>query len=113
MRLIDKQCTSCKGDVSPMKNEEVNRLLGQLNGWRLNDDATEISRNFKFKNFRATMTFVNKVADIANQENHHPDLEIGYNYCLVRYSTHAVKGLSENDFICAAKVDQLHLEKLI
>ncbi|MGD9387555.1 MAG: 4a-hydroxytetrahydrobiopterin dehydratase, partial [Gammaproteobacteria bacterium] len=69
--------------------------------------ATEIRRDFRFKGFNRTMGFVNAVAWIANSENHHPDLEVGWGHCLVRFSTHAIKGLSENDFICAAKVDAL------
>ena len=70
-------------------------------------DNKKISKRFSFKNFYKTMAFVNAVAWIANQENHHPDLEVGFNYCLVKYSTHAIDGLSKNDFICAAKVDAI------
>ncbi|MFU8820859.1 MAG: 4a-hydroxytetrahydrobiopterin dehydratase [Gammaproteobacteria bacterium] len=91
-----------------MTADEARKLLGQLHGdWSLNDDATEIRRDFSFKGFYRTMGFVNAVAWVANMENHHPDLEVGWGHCLVRFSTHSISGLSENDFICAAKVDAL------
>jgi 4a-hydroxytetrahydrobiopterin dehydratase len=94
--------------MPPLKKEEATKLLSQVsNEWKLNDAVTQISREFKFKNFYQTISFVNAIAWIANQENHHPNLEVGYNTCKVHYSTHAIKGLSENDFICAAKVDKL------
>ena len=72
-------------------------------------DAQSIQREFRFRDFLRTMSFVNALAHIANIEDHHPDLELGYNYCRVRFTTHAIQGLSENDFICAAKIDQLPL----
>nr|WP_240901108.1 4a-hydroxytetrahydrobiopterin dehydratase [Thioalkalivibrio sp. XN8] len=91
-----------------MSPPEAKQFLARLHAdWVLNDDATEIRRDFRFKGFNRTMGFVNAVAWIANNENHHPDLEVGWGHCLVRFSTHAIKGLSENDFICAAKVDAL------
>ena len=73
----------------------------------LGDAANEIRRLFEFSNFHETMAFVNALAWIAHREDHHPDLEVGYRRCLVRYRTHAIGGLSENDFICAAKVERL------
>jgi 4a-hydroxytetrahydrobiopterin dehydratase len=76
-------------------------------GWQLIEGGKALKREWKFKNFYHTMSFVNAIAHIANNEDHHPDLEVGYGYCRVRYSTHAIGGLSENDFICAAKVDAL------
>lgn len=75
--------------------------------WDLADNGKEISRTFKFKNFHETMAFVNAVAWIAHQEDHHPDMEIGYSKCHINYSTHTIGGLSANDFICAAKIDVL------
>ena len=87
--------------------QEIKKLQVQIPAWAVNADGTEIQRHFSFKNFYLTMGFVNAVAWMAHQENHHPDLAVGYNYCVVKYSTHAIKGLSENDFICAAKVDGL------
>ena len=73
------------------------------------EDGSCLRREFRFADFYRTMSFVNALAHIANIEDHHPDLDIGYNYCRVRYSTHAIKGLSENDFICAAKIDRIPL----
>jgi 4a-hydroxytetrahydrobiopterin dehydratase len=106
--LTAKSCVPCEGGVKPMTADEAGQLLGRLHAdWALNEDATEIHRDFRFKGFYRTMAFVNAVAWIANKEDHHPDLEVGWGHCLVRFSTHSIKGLSENDFICAAKVDAL------
>jgi 4a-hydroxytetrahydrobiopterin dehydratase len=106
--LTAKSCVPCEGGVKPMTTDEAGQLLGRLHSdWALNEDATEIRRDFRFKGFYRTMAFVNAVAWIANREDHHPDLEVGWGHCLVRFSTHSIKGLSENDFICAAKVDAL------
>ncbi len=105
--LTQKHCKPCEGGVEPMSADEANTMLRRLDGWELDTDAREIQRRFKFKNFYQTVAFVNAVAWIANREDHHPDLEVGYSRCLVRFSTHAINGLSENDFICAAKVDAL------
>ena len=105
--LTQKRCKPCEGGVKPLTREEAQALLSQLKDWQLNETATEMSRPYKFKNYYETMAFVNAVAWIAHQEDHHPDLEVAYNRCLVRYSTHAIGGMSENDFICAAKIDAL------
>ncbi len=105
--LTAKHCKPCEGGVSPMSKVEAQRLLEQVPSWTLSDDGKSVHRELKFKNFHRTMEFVNALAWIAHQEDHHPDLEVGYNRCAVRYSTHAIGGLSENDFICAAKVDAL------
>lgn len=105
MTLNKKHCTPCEGGVSPLTKETATELLKKLNDWSLND--TIISKTFTFKNFYHTMAFVNAVAFIANQENHHPDMEVSYNRCTICFTTHAIKGLSENDFICAAKIDAL------
>ena len=75
--------------------------------WKLAADAKSLKRALKFKDFYRTMSFVNALAHIANVEDHHPDLEVGYNYCHITYSTHSIGGLSQNDFICAAKLDRL------
>ncbi|NGX15879.1 4a-hydroxytetrahydrobiopterin dehydratase [Wenzhouxiangella sp. XN24] len=106
--LAAKTCLPCEGGAKPMSAEEAGQLLSSLHDdWSLSEDGTEIRRDFRFKGFYRTMGFVNAVAWIANQENHHPDLAVGWGHCLVRFSTHAINGLSENDFICAAKVDAL------
>ena len=106
--LTSKHCKPCEGGVKPLDHGEAHALKAKLHSdWSLNEPGTEISRSFRFKNYYQTMAFVNAVAWIAHQEDHHPDLEVGYNRCRVRYSTHAIGGLSENDFICAAKLDAL------
>jgi 4a-hydroxytetrahydrobiopterin dehydratase len=106
--LTGKQCVPCEGGVPPLPRAECERLLAQLSAqWRLSPDGTELQRDFAFKDFYRTMGFVNAVAHVANSEDHHPDLTIGYGYCRLRYMTHAVNGLTENDFICAAKIDRL------
>ncbi|MGB7934957.1 MAG: 4a-hydroxytetrahydrobiopterin dehydratase [Gammaproteobacteria bacterium] len=106
--LQARHCTPLTEKTPPMEGEQAGRLLEQLHAdWTLAGDNTSISRTFRFKNYYQTLAFVNALAWIAHGEDHHPDLEIGYNRCLVRYSTHAVGGLSENDFICAARIDAL------
>ena len=103
--LAQKKCRPCEGGMSPLRTQEIELLLSQLPGWQLRNGA--ITKSYDFKNYYQTMTFVNAVAWIAHREDHHPDLAVGYNKCTVDYSTHAIGGLSENDFICAAKVDAL------
>jgi 4a-hydroxytetrahydrobiopterin dehydratase len=105
--LQTKRCLACEAGVKPLDQDEINKLLQQIPLWELDANTPQIHRRFTFKNFYHTMAFVNAVAWIANQENHHPDMEVGYNYCVMKYSTHAIEGLSENDFICAAKVNGL------
>jgi 4a-hydroxytetrahydrobiopterin dehydratase len=106
--LTEKKCLPCEGGVPPLPPEQCQSLLSELaSGWRLSPDGTELQREYSFKDFYRTMSFVNALAHVANSEDHHPDLAIGYSYCRVRYTTHAVGGLTENDFICAAKIDRL------
>lgn len=105
--LRTKHCQVCEGGVAPLDANETEQLLAAIPEWQANTAGTEISREYKFANFYETMAFVNALAYIAHREDHHPDLEIGYRRCLVRYSTHAIGGLSENDFICASKIDAL------
>ena len=106
--LVDKKCQPCEGGVAPLTRAEADALRAQLHAdWRIADDAKSLKRSFKFKDFYRTMSFVNAVAHIANREDHHPDLEVGYDYCRATFATHSIGGLSHNDFICAAKVDQL------
>jgi len=106
--LASKHCKPCEGGVAPMNRAEAQQQLHKLGGeWQLSGDGMAISKAYAFKDFYRTMSFVNALAHIANLEDHHPDLEVGYNYCRVRYSTHSIKGVSENDFICAAKIEQL------
>jgi len=105
--LTQQHCEACEGGVAPMTKEKITAALRSFEGWSVNENNTILSKRFAFKGFYRTMAFVNAIAWIANRENHHPDMEVGYNYCNVRYSTHAINGLSMNDFICAAKVDAL------
>ena len=106
-KLSEKHCKPCEGGVAPLDRGEAEKLLTELPDWTLSESGKEIRSTFKFKNFHRTMEFVNALAWIAHQEDHHPDMEVGYNTCTVRYSTHAIGGLSENDFICAARIDAL------
>ncbi len=103
--LARKTCKPCEGGVSPLAPAEIDTLLGQLKGWRF--EGGVITNTYEFKNYYQTMAFVNAIAWISHREDHHPDLAVGYNRCKVDYSTHAINGISENDFICAAKVDAL------
>ena len=105
--LTAKRCLPCEGGVAPMDAAEAAGMLGQLTDWVLDEAGKEISREYTFKNYYQTMAFVNALAWIAHKEDHHPDLQVGYNRVQVRYSTHSIGGLSENDFICAAKIDGL------
>jgi len=106
--LSQKHCESCEGIGAALTPEQIRQLMPQLKKeWQADEAFKKISKSFSFKNFYETMAFVNALAWIANVENHHPDLEVGYNYCHVHFTTHALKGLSHNDFICAAKIDKL------
>ena len=105
--LTQQTCKPCEGGVKPMTRAEAEAMLAQVPGWTLDAGGGEIGRDFKFKNYYETMAFVNALAWVAHREDHHPDIEVGYSRCHVRFSTHAVKGLSENDFICAAKLNRL------
>ena len=101
------RCIACEGGVPPLNTAEIKQFLTEVKGWQVSADGKMIAQRFQFKGFYKTMAFVNAIAWIANQENHHPDMEVGYNYCLVKFTTHAIDGLSKNDFICAAKIDHL------
>jgi 4a-hydroxytetrahydrobiopterin dehydratase len=105
--LTTIRCVGCEGGIPALNKDEVAKLMPQIPDWKVSDDGKSIKRSFSFKDFYHTMAFVNAIAFIANQENHHPDLEIGYNYCHIKFLTHAVNGLTQNDFICAAKIDKI------
>jgi 4a-hydroxytetrahydrobiopterin dehydratase len=106
--LLSKKCAPCEGGMAPLTAAQAEELRAQLHsGWELTADAKCLKRALKFKDFYRTMSFVNALAHVANTEDHHPDLEVGYNYCRVAFTTHSIGGLSENDFICAAKLDRL------
>lgn len=104
--LSTQQCKACEGGVSALTQEESEKYLNKLaSNWAISKDGKSISRDFKFKNYYETMAFSNVVAMIAHQQDHHPEMTIGYSTCHIEYSTHSLNGLSENDFICAAKID--------
>ena len=103
--LAGRKCKACDGQADRLNEGQVEAMLAEVPGWERHGD--EIAKTFKFANYHETMAFVNATAWVSHREDHHPDLEVGYNKCRVRYSTHSVGGLSENDFICAAKVEAL------
>ena len=106
--LTERRCEPCEGGVPPLEADAATELMRALDeAWSMSQDGKWIQRRFEFSGFNRTMGFVNAVAWIANSEGHHPDLEVSYRECLVKYTTHAIGGLSENDFICAAKIDRL------
>jgi len=106
--LSQQHCKPCEGGVEPLTPAQAQQRLQYLNrDWQLSSDGKSIRRECSFKNFYHTMSFVNAAAHIANREDHHPDLAVGYNYCHLTFTTHAIGGLSDNDFICAAKIDSL------
>ncbi|MCC5792391.1 MAG: 4a-hydroxytetrahydrobiopterin dehydratase [Legionellaceae bacterium] len=106
--LKEKHCEACEGIGAALNAEQIQNLMPQLaEGWSANAERTQIKKSFYFKDFYQTMAFVNAIAWIANRENHHPDLACGYDYCHVTFMTHALQGLSHNDFICAAKIDAI------
>ena len=103
--LRNGRCKPCEGGVPPLTAEQAATLLHQLDGWQIN--GQQLEKRYSFKNYYQTMAFVNALAWVSHREDHHPDLEVCWGHCVVRYSTHAIGGLSENDFICAAKADAL------
>jgi 4a-hydroxytetrahydrobiopterin dehydratase len=105
--LAAKTCTPCKGGIPPLSSGEAERLNGQVPQWVLHDEARRIERKFKFRNFGEALTFVQQVGKLAEAEAHHPDIGFGWGYATVSLQTKKIKGLHENDFILAAKVDRL------
>ena len=106
--LADQRCKPCEGGVEPFQAEQVTETLRALHkDWAASEDGLELSRSFSFPAYSRTLGFANAVAWIAITEDHHPDILVSYGTCKVTYTTHAIGGLSDNDFICAAKVDRL------
>jgi 4a-hydroxytetrahydrobiopterin dehydratase len=103
--LAKGKCKPCEGGIPPLSDGQIDNLLKDLNGWSTVDG--KLRKDYKFPDHYVTMTFVNAVAWISHKQGHHPDLAVGYNTCRVEYITHAIGGLSESDFICAAKIDLL------
>ncbi len=108
MAWADRRCGPCGGGVLPYTREQAQSALQHIDpAWHLDPDGRHIERLFRFKDYYRVMSFVNAIAHIAHREDHHPDLKVSYQSCHVRFTTHEIKGLSDNDFICAAKIDQL------
>ena len=108
--LSKKKCVACDGNIPAFDKSEIHNYLKKVDGWdvKSNDDKSfYLIKNFKFKNFEESQNFVNKVGNIAEEENHHPDISFGWGYCKIKIFTHAIKGLAESDFILAAKIDKI------
>jgi 4a-hydroxytetrahydrobiopterin dehydratase len=105
--LLERRCRELPAGTPALAATEVSRVLAELPGWALDGDGKRIAKTYEFKNFHETMEFVNALAWVVHREDHHPDLEVSYKRCRVVYWTHTVAGVSENDLICAAKIDAL------
>ena len=108
--LAEKKCIPCEGGIPSFKIDEIHRYLKKVDGWDVKPDESKnyyLIKNFKFNNFEESLNFTNKIGEIAEQENHHPDISFGWGYCKIKIFTHAIKGLAESDFILAAKIDKL------
>jgi len=108
--LLDKKCTPCEGGVIPFDISEIHKYQKKVDGWDIKkntENAYFLEKNFKFKNFINSQDFVNQVGKISEEEGHHPDINYGWGYAKINIMTHAIAGLSENDFILAAKIDQI------
>ena len=108
--LIKKKCEPCEGKVIPFDISEIHKYQKKVDGWNIiknNKEVYLLEKNFKFKDFKNSQDFINKVGIISEREGHHPDIYFGWGYAKINITTHAIKGLSENDFILAAKIDQI------
>jgi 4a-hydroxytetrahydrobiopterin dehydratase len=105
MSLAEKSCVPCRGGAAPMSREQAEQMLEQVPGWALSDDGTRITREFKVKNFVEATDFVRWVGHASETADHHPDISFGWGYARVTFFTHKIKGLHENDFIMAARVN--------
>ena len=107
MTLTDKTCVPCRGGTPPLTPDQAAAYRGEAPAWALTHDATRIERDFKFANFAEAIAFVNQVGVLAESEGHHPDIAFGWGYARLTLTTHTIKGLDENDFIMAAKIEGL------
>ena len=105
--LAQRFCVACEKGTPPLAIEQAQGMMDQVPGWELIEDPNKLTRRFRFKDFKQAMLFVNTVADLAEQEGHHPDIYISWNRVRLELTTHAIKGLSDNDFIMAAKINEL------
>ena len=106
-QLSSEKCEPCNGNTPKLNYQEISKHLSELSEWSVNDNQEMIFKKFKFSNFKKAIAFANDVGIIAEKEGHHPDISIGWGYCLIMLHTHAIKGLSINDFILASKIDTL------
>ncbi len=107
MALTQMKCVPCQGGIPPLPRDQAERLLAETPGWTLNDEATQIRRRFAFANFAEALAFVDKVGQLAEYQDHHPDITFGWGYAEILFFTHKIKGLHQNDFIMAAKVNEI------
>ncbi len=108
--LINKKCIPCEGGLIPFDVSEIHKYQKKVDGWDISEDKDKVfflEKKFSFKNFLESQDFVNKVGKVSEEEGHHPDINFGWGYAKINITTHAIKGLSENDFILAAKIDQI------
>ena len=108
--LLKKKCVPCEGGILPFDISEIHKYQKKVDGWNVKKNEKKIyflEKNFKFKNFINSQNFIDKVGEVSEQENHHPDISFGWGYAKIEISTHAIEGLSENDFILAAKIDAI------
>lgn len=105
--LLNQKCVPCEGGVEPLSRADAEDYLAEVSGWTMDSEAKKISKEFKYQDFIGAINFVERVADVAEMEGHHPDIHIHYNKVTLELWTHAINGLSQNDFIVAAKVDQV------
>ncbi len=108
MDLTKKMCVACEGNEKPFSREKTRSYLLKLDNWDLLNNSNEIEKNFEFKNFKEALDFINKVGNLAESEGHHPNIFLhNYNKVKISLTTHAIRGLSENDFIMASKIEKL------
>ena len=106
-QLIESKCEPCSGNTPKLSFQEISKFLSELDNWSVNDEQEMIFKKFKFKNFKKAMDFANKIGELAEKEKHHPTISVSWGYCLVMVHTHAIEGLSVNDFILASKIDNI------
>lgn len=104
--LASRECVPCRGGMPPMRGQEIAEFLAELEGWEVVEDH-HLRKTYKFKDFRAAQRFVNLVGDLSEEQGHHPDISFGWGYAEIKIWTHKIDGLSESDFILAAKIDKL------
>ena len=107
IELKNQKCQACSGNTPKFDEKEISDNLSKLNNWSVNDEQKMIYKKFNFKTFKQALNFTNKVGEIADLEGHHPDISLGWGYSLIMLHTHAIQGLSINDFIIAAKIDEI------